>query len=56
MSSPPAESTGVRTRIEIGRSKDGVRWFRASVVVGDTREEIDQALAEALRLETELGG
>jgi hypothetical protein len=48
------EAYAVRSRIVIGLTKEGQRTYSISIVVGDSREEIDQAVDEAARVEQRL--
>lgn len=42
-----------RSRVEVGRGKEG-RWWRVSIVVGDTRDQVDDAVAHAIEIERSL--
>lgn len=48
----PAE----RSKIMLGRAVNGKKelWWRVTIYVGDTREDIDHAVREALRVDREL--
>jgi phosphoglycolate phosphatase-like HAD superfamily hydrolase len=50
-----------RSKIMVGRTPNGrgkvnALWWRVTIYVGDSREDIDAALAEALRIDSLLLG
>ena len=43
-----------RGKIALVRNERGTPWWRITVYVGDAREDIDQALEEAIRVDEQL--
>jgi hypothetical protein len=50
---PDREQLAERSKIMLGRSVNGEKelWWRVTIYVGDTREDIDCAVGEALRVD-----
>ena len=55
---PEREQLAERSKVMLGRAVQGKKelWWRVTIYVGDTREDIDQAVNEALRIDAWLGG
>jgi hypothetical protein len=55
---PEREQLAERSKIMLGRSVNGKKelWWRVTIYVGDTREDIDHAVQEALRVDDLLRG
>jgi hypothetical protein len=48
----PDETPGpARSRVNLWTNKEGARSWQVSVVAGDTREELDDALTRAIELD-----
>jgi hypothetical protein len=52
------EQLAERSKIMLGRAVNGRKelWWRVTIYVGDTREDIDHAVQEALRVDEWLAG
>lgn len=55
---PEREQLAERSKIMLGRSVNGKKelWWRVTIYVGDTREDIDHAVDEALRVDELMRG
>lgn len=51
------EQLAERSKIMLGRAVNGKKelWWRVTIYVGDSREDIDHAVEEALRVDALLG-
>ncbi len=55
---PEREQLAERSKVMLGRAVNGKKelWWRVTIYVGDSREDIDLAVEEALRVDERLRG